>query len=160
MTTIEAIEVPGMPAPVLAQLKANAAKPRAGATCLSAEDVQRGAFYVGEENQACRYERFRMGGGAIDGLLRCTDPSGTRSMAVTGRYAPDSYSMSASTDLVSAAAEGPGRASVKMRMQARRTGACRGDEAMPMRPGSAPQAPRGAAPMGPQAPVRGAPLRP
>ena len=131
--TLNQVDAPGMPAEFIAKLKASMAKPQSATSSLTADDVKRGAFYVGEENAACRYERFAMGAGKIDGMLRCADSAGTRSMAMSGSYAPDSYRLVVTTDSQSAAQAGAaGKVSVTMTMDARRSGVCIGDEGRPL----------------------------
>ncbi len=131
--TLNQVEAPGMPADFTEKLKAQMRQPQSAASCLTAEDVKKGAFYVGEENQACRYERFAMGAGKIDGMLRCTDQTGTRSMAMSGSYGPDKYKLVVTTDSQSAQQPGAaGKVSVTMTMDARRAGQCLGTEGRPL----------------------------
>jgi hypothetical protein len=131
--TLNQVDAPGMPKDFVEKLKAQMRQPQSAASCLTAEDVKKGAFYVGEENQACRYERFAMGGGKIDGLLRCTDQGGTRSMAMAGSYGPDKYKLVVTTDSQSAQQPGAaGKVSVTMTMDAKRSGQCLGTENRPL----------------------------
>lgn len=125
--TLKQVDVTGMPEAALAHLKKGVGKPKQAEICLRPEDIQRGGFYVGEENAACRYERFRMGQGRIEGSLRCADQMGTRAMAMSGSYGPSRYDLVLVTDAQSKQA-GQGKASVTMAMEAHRTGPCRGNE--------------------------------
>ncbi|MFS2112482.1 DUF3617 domain-containing protein [Sphingomonas sp. Sphisp140] len=131
--TLNQVDAPGMPAAFTEKLKAQMRQPQTAASCLTAEDVKKGAFYVGEENKACRYERFAMGKGRIDGVLRCTDQMGTRSMAMSGSYGRDTYKLVVTTDSQSAQQAGAaGKVSVTMTMDARRSGQCLGTEGRPL----------------------------
>lgn len=131
--TLNQVDAPGMPADFVDKLRTQMRQPQSAASCLTAEDVKKGAFYVGEENQACRYERFAMGAGKIDGMLRCTDQTGTRSMAMSGSYGPDKYKLVVTTDSQSAQQPGAGgKVSVTMTMDARRAGQCLGTEGRPL----------------------------
>jgi len=135
MTTIklDSVDAPGMPAQALEKLRANMRQPQSATSCLSDADVKKGAFYVGEENAACRYDRFAMGGGKIEGSLHCADQMGTRTMTMAGNYSNDSYHLAVSTDAQSAAQPGaPGRVTVKMTMDAKRSGQCLGTEGRPL----------------------------
>ncbi len=131
--TLNQVDAPGMPVAFAEKLKTQMRQPQIAASCLSAEDVRKGAFYVGEENQACRYERFAMGAGKIDGMLRCSDQMGTRSMAMSGSYARDKYKLVVTTDSQSAQQPGAaGKVSVTMTMDAHRSGQCLGTEGRPL----------------------------
>ena len=76
-------------------------------------------------NQNCRYETFTMGGGKINAVMKCTAASGSQVMQMAGTYNANSYNMA-----VSSTADGPGGQSMKMRMRldAKRLGACDGTE--------------------------------
>jgi len=131
--TLNQVDAPGMPPAFVEKLKASMRQPQSAASCLTAADVKKGAFYVGEENQACRYEHFAMGKGRIDGMLRCTDQAGTRSMAMSGSYGPDKYKLVVTTDSQSAQQPGAaGKVSVTMTMDAKRAGQCLGTEGRPL----------------------------
>jgi hypothetical protein len=126
--TLRKVDATGMPEAALANIRAGVGKAQTAATCLKPEDIRRGAFYVGEENAACRYDRFSMGHGRIQGSLRCVDPNGTRAMTMSGSYGPDRYELLVSTDAQSNQPQGAGKASVTMAMNAKRTGECLGTE--------------------------------
>jgi hypothetical protein len=128
VTTIEEMDVPGMPSEAAAQMKAAMAKNGSHefTSCLTEEDVKqpKGKFFTG--NDQCRYDHFNMSGGKIDAAMRCdAQGSGTQVMTMTGTYAPESYSMQ-----MSMKAEGmPGPSSgmtMKMRVDSTRIGACSG----------------------------------
>jgi hypothetical protein len=126
ITTIEEMNVPGMPPEAAAQMKQamGAQKSHEFTTCLTEEDVKqpKGKFFTG--NEQCRYDHFNMKGGKIDAAMRCGDKeTGTQVMTMTGTYAPESYAMQMdmTTDGMPGAASGM---SMRMRVESRRVGAC------------------------------------
>lgn len=125
--TIEEMSMPGMPPQVGAQMKGMAGQVEPQQSCLTAEEAKRPRedFFAGASKN-CRYDRFNMGGGKIDAVMKCTQESGTQLMQMAGTYSPDSYTMTMST---TSAGEGPA-AGMKMRMRidARRLGECDGTE--------------------------------
>lgn len=126
--TLKKVDVTGMPEAALANIQAGVGKEQKAATCLKPEDIRRGAFYVGEENAACRYDRFSMGHGKIQGSLRCADVEGSRGMTMSGSYGPDRYDLVVTTDVQSNQPQAPGKATVTMAMNAKRIGECLGTE--------------------------------
>lgn len=126
--TLKQVDATGVPEAALANIKAGVGKPQKAATCLDKEAIRRGAFYVGEENAACRYDRFSMGHGKIQGALRCVDTAGTRAMTMSGSYGPDRYELLVTTDVQSSQPQAAGKASVTMAMNAKRVGECLGTE--------------------------------
>jgi hypothetical protein len=128
VTTIQEMDVPGMPPEAAAQMKAAMAKNGAHefTTCLTEEDVKqpKGKFFTG--NDQCRYDHFNMSGGKIDAAMSCkADGAGTQVMTMTGTYSPESYSMQMSMK----AEDMPGPTSgmtMKMKVDSKRLGACTG----------------------------------
>jgi hypothetical protein len=86
------------------------------------------AFFTGNtDDKSCTYERFEMSGGKVSAVMHCAQPGqGKVSMTMNGRYAPQSYDMTMTSN-----AEGNGRTgkmSMKMSVAAKRVGACRGTD--------------------------------
>lgn len=126
VSTIEQMEVPGMPPEAAAQMKQAMAKNgnHEFTTCLTEEDVKqpKGKFFTG--NDQCRYDHFTMGRGKIDAAMRCNaEGAGTQVMAMTGTYTPERYDMR----MTMTAENMPGVAAgmtMKMRVESTRLGAC------------------------------------
>lgn len=123
--TIEQMEIPGVPPETQQRMKTMMAEnqPHGFETCLTPEDVKQPKedFFAGKNNE-CRYDRFSMGGGKIDAVMRCGEKSGENQvMQLAGTYSPDAYQMQMSTK-----AEGrpDGGMSMKMRVEAKRVGEC------------------------------------
>ena len=62
--------------------------------CLTEADAKRPRedFFAGKD-QNCRYERFSMKGGKIDGVMRCSQDGMNQVMELNGDYSGDHYSM-------------------------------------------------------------------
>lgn len=126
--TIEKLEMPGMPPEMAGRMKAMMAQNQEHGfeTCLTPEDVKKPKedFFSGKDNQ-CRYDRFTMGSGKIDAVMRCGKGAGAQTMQMAGTYSPDSYQMQ--TSMTAAADKGAAGASgmdMQMRIEARRVGEC------------------------------------
>ena len=77
-------------------------------------------------SNGCRYDHFTMSGGKIDAAMKCTGNGATRTMTMQGNYSPDHYHMAIAS---TGSGAGPaGGMSMKMEMDAKRTGACTGKE--------------------------------
>lgn len=128
---IEDVSGDGLPPQMVEAMKKGMGTPQVIATCLTEADLAKpegGMFAKPSEN--CRYDRFKMGGGKVDAVLRCTGPDGREgeggaTVTMTGTYAADSTS----TRLVSETQVGAGQ-SMRMVMSgtSKRAGNCRGDE--------------------------------
>jgi hypothetical protein len=126
VTTVEEMNVPGMPPEAAKQMKAAMARngSQEFTTCLTEADVKqpKGKFFTG--NDQCRYDHFTMGGGKIDAAMRCeAKGSGTQVMAMTGTYSPESYSMR--MEMTAEGMPGPtGGMTMKMKVDSKRIGDC------------------------------------
>lgn len=120
--TIEEMGMPGMPPELAERMKGMAGQGRVHTQCLTEEESQRPKedFFAGDDRN-CRYERFDMGGGKIDAVMRCDAEGVAQTMTMQGSYDPDSYRMTMTM------AGGSGNTvgmSMKMRVDARRVGEC------------------------------------
>jgi hypothetical protein len=125
---IEQFELPGAPPEVASAMRNMRKSAQVHENCLTAEDARRPKedFFAGE-NKNCRYDRFTMGGGKIDAVMRCTGEGMAQTMAMQGTYGPDAYRMRMS--LKADAGTGPeGGMTMTMRVDARRVGECDGKE--------------------------------
>lgn len=122
------IEAPGMPEQVRSSMKqAMAGQTQVHEVCLTPEQAQnpKEDFFTGADKN-CRYEHFNWGDGKIDLKLNCKHPQATQTMAMVGSYSPEAYTMTMTATNVGG---GPaGEMVMKMKVDARRIGACDGQE--------------------------------
>lgn len=122
------IEAPGMPEQVRSSMKqAMAQHSQVHEVCLTEEQAKspKEDFFAGADKN-CRYEHFNWGDGKIDLKLNCKHPQATQTMAMVGSYSPDNYTMTMTATNVGG---GPaGEMVMKMKVDARRVGACDGKE--------------------------------
>lgn len=124
--TIEEMKIPGMSPEAASQMPSFEGRVQTSLNCLSEEEAKRPKedFFTGE-NKNCRYDRFTMAGGKIDAVMKCTQNGGTHTMTMQGSYSPTTYNMRMSMQ-----GEGEGAAGIamKMRVDAKHTGQCTGEE--------------------------------
>ena len=127
--SVNEIDIPAMPPEAKEQMKAQMGGKQTFASCVTEEDVkQQKAFFTGDPaDKSCKYDRFSMSGGKVSGVLKCDRAEqGRMTMTMNGEYGPDSYSMAMDSQ---AEGNGPmGKMTMKMTVDAKRVGACRGDE--------------------------------
>jgi hypothetical protein len=121
---IEEFELPGAPPEAKAAMRRMHDRAQVYESCLTAENAKRPKedFFAGA-NKNCRYERFTMGDGKIDAVMKCTGEGMAQTMAMQGRYGPDSYQMRMSME-ADAGAGPPGGMTMTMRVDAKRVGEC------------------------------------
>ena len=126
--TIEEMTMPGMPPEVAAQMKGFAGRTETHETCLSAEDAKRPKEDFFNAGKNCRYDNFQMGNGKIDAVMKCSEGGATHTMKMNGTYSGDTYDMRMSLQAAGGGGAEEGMA-MKMRVEAKRVGACTGKEA-------------------------------
>jgi hypothetical protein len=127
MTLID-VEAPGMPPDAKSMMQKAMEKVQVHNVCLTEAEAKnpKEDFFTGAD-QNCRYEHFNWGDGKIDLKLNCKHPNASQTMELTGDYEPDSYTMTMTSHTESG---GPmGKMVMKMKVDAKRTGACDGTEA-------------------------------
>lgn len=118
---LEKIDIPGMPAEAKAQIQKTMAKAMTGvSTCLTPEQAKKPKedFFSGTKGN-CTYEKFRMDGGKIEGVMRCGDEGRMQRIVFDGNYEPEAYDMHMESTV-----EGPSPMSMAMKVSARRVGEC------------------------------------
>lgn len=122
--TLEEMTMPGMPPEVAEQMKSIQGRTQTNRSCLTAEQAKRPKedFFGGRDN--CRYERFNMGDGEIDAVMNCSEDGATQRMTMAGTYSGDAYNMQMT--MQSAAGGDEARMGMRMRVDAKRIGACTG----------------------------------
>ena len=132
--SVDEINVPGMPAELAAQMKQRGRDRPGTETCITEADMRKpkADFFTG--NKSCKYDHFSMGGGKIDGRMRCGAGGGTQLTAMTGTYAPDRYTMALSTVMENpnqGTAHGMEGMTMKLSVEGTRIGNCDAASAKP-----------------------------
>ena len=127
--TIREMAIPGLPPQMAEKMKAHMGQGKTFDSCLTPEQAKKPKEdFFAKGNGNCRYDRFSMGDGKIDAVMQCKGEGGQRTMTLNGTYSPEAYHMAvASTG--SGASDSPMAAmSMKMEVDAKRTGECTGKE--------------------------------
>jgi hypothetical protein len=126
--TLLEIDAPGMPPEAKSMMQKAVDQVQVHKVCLTEAQAKspKEDFFTGAD-QNCRYEHFNWGAGKIDLQLNCKHPNATQTMVLTGNYEPDNYTMTmtSSTDGAGSMA----KMTMKMKVDAKRVGACDGTEA-------------------------------
>jgi hypothetical protein len=124
--TVDEMTIPGLPPQAAEMMKKAMAKPHMADKCLTPEEAKKpkGDFFSGKND--CRYDHFTMGGGKIDAKMICSSGGQDQTFELNGTYSPDSYQMAMQGNVTG----GPnGRAmTMRMHVDAKRVGACTGNE--------------------------------
>lgn len=117
------IDAPGLPPQAAESMRQAMAQVQVNNVCLTPEQAKspREDFFTGA-NKNCKYEHFKWGDGKIDLKLLCKHPNATQTMALTGDYKPDSYTMAMTTTNEGRSAME--KMTLKMKVDARRVGPC------------------------------------
>ena len=121
---IEEFELPGAPPEAKEAMRRLHDRVQVQESCLTPENAKRPKedFFAGE-NKNCRYDRFTMGDGKIDAVMKCTGGGMAQTMAMEGSYSPEAYQMRMSMK-ADAGGGPPGGMTMTMRVDARRIGEC------------------------------------
>lgn len=120
------LEMEGMPPEAKAMMSKMLGKDRTFASCLTKEAAEKPeARFFGQADERCKYDTFSMGGGKIDAKMTCKAEQGTQTMTMAGRYTPDTYEMTMSTN--GKGIEGKPM-SMTMALSAKHSGECTGKE--------------------------------
>lgn len=125
--TLVELDMPGIPAQYAEQAMKSVGTTQTNQSCLTPEQAKhpREDFFTGAD-KSCRYDHFEWGDGKVDMKLNCQHPNATQTMEMTGTYEPESYQM---TMAVSSKGSTPTETmNMKMRVDAKRVGACTGKE--------------------------------
>jgi hypothetical protein len=125
--TLLEIDAPGMPPEAREMMQKAMNQAQVHEMCLTPEQAKnpREEFFTGADKN-CRYDHFNWGNGKIDLKLNCKHPQATQTMAMVGSYSPNNYTMTMTATNVGG---GPaGEMTMKMKVDARRLGACDGKE--------------------------------
>ena len=131
-STVAILEMnsPGMPPEMQAAMKARIGQPRTVEACLTADQVDNPERMIGAVPASCRYDRYTMGNGKMNGKMRCETNGMVQEMIVAGTYSDDQYSLiidnktSAPAGVGAVAGQPAGAMSMKMKVDSRRIGEC------------------------------------
>ena len=127
--TINDMTMPGMPPQFTEKLKAHMGKAKTFDSCLTPEEAKKPKEdFFARGNGNCRYDHFTMGGGKIDAVMQCSEQGGKRTMTMNGTYSGDAYHMNMASTGTGDAKNPMAGMSMKMEMDAKRTGECTGKE--------------------------------
>jgi Protein of unknown function (DUF3617) len=127
-TKVETVEVdaPGMPAQVK-QMMANAmgGSKMTVRDCVTPEEARRpnADLFAGKDRGNCTSKDFSMSGGRLRGTISCpagNGRTGSMTMAMDGRFGPDSYTVSQNITTDAAGS----KMTIKARVTGRRVGEC------------------------------------
>ena len=122
---METFDIPGMPESAQASVRQTMASTTSGHEfCLTKAETSRPSedFFAGKDSK-CRYERFTMQGGKIDGVMRCEHDGMRQVMELNGDYSPDHYAMRMDMRTQSERTT-MGNMHMVMRVDAKRVGDC------------------------------------
>ncbi|WP_066480430.1 MULTISPECIES: DUF3617 domain-containing protein [unclassified Sphingomonas] len=128
-TTVEVvdIDIPGMPkgGPHSDVMKVMREAKTTVTNCVTPEEAENpeSGVFTGSNGQ-CRYERFRMGGGRIDGTLACRgkDGGGDMRMSVNGTFSDTAFAL----DNAMETRMGDSVMKMRAKVSGKRIGACKG----------------------------------
>ena len=129
-STVSILEMnsPGMAPEMQAQMKAQLGQPRTVEACLTADQVDNPERMLGNVPATCKYDRYTMGNGKMNGTMRCEQNGMVQQMTVAGTYKDDSYSLTidnkTSVPAGAVAGQPAGTMSMKMKIDSRRLGEC------------------------------------
>jgi hypothetical protein len=128
--TMHDMQMSGLPPEAQKQVIAQMTQPHPFTSCVTPEDVKNNqGFFTGSQSNHCTYEHFTLHGGKIDAAMVCKEPVGTMKAQMAGSYTPDSYHFDMhSTVEAPDAPSAIGAQKMTITIDAKRTGACRGDE--------------------------------
>lgn len=121
------ISMPNAPAGMAEQMKGKMPS-KSVVSCLTPEEAKapKGNFFGGQRD--CTYDHFTMANGTLDAKMVCKAQGATRTMVLKGRYSADTYQMTVESSGNNGQKGPMAGMSIKMEMNAQRTGECTGDE--------------------------------
>ena len=123
---ISDIDIPGMPAGAADHVRTTLAKQASTTvkTCVTPAEAERPMGKVfGGGDRDCRYRRFTMSGGRIDGVLECGAQGAQMTMTTSGTISGAAFALKNDMRMDSGAA-GAGSMTMKAEVTGRRIGDC------------------------------------
>jgi hypothetical protein len=126
--TVIDVDFPGAPPETIATMRNATARAQSHISCLTEEQARNPSedFFAGV-GKNCRYDNFKWGGGRVDIDMRCTEREMVRTMDLAGTYSPNAYQMEM-TAKAGVGEDAEGGMVMRMRVDAKRVGECKGDE--------------------------------
>jgi hypothetical protein len=126
-TTVQEMNIPGMPPQYAAKMKQSMAENRqqASSHCVTAEDVKKPKEDFFGASKSCKYQHFTMGAGKIDMQMVCSEEGSTQTTNLSGTYTSTTYSMDMSSNGSGGRENGM---TMKMHVDGQRVGQCTGKE--------------------------------
>ena len=121
---IAAIDTSKLPPQVAAGINAQIGQPRTIEACLTPEQTDHPERMLANVPSGCRYEHYKMGGGAIDGRMVCPDSGPTREMIIRGTYGKDQFAMTVETKAGQSSAPTLAALNTTMKIESHRVGDC------------------------------------
>ena len=129
-STVAVLEMnsPGMPPEMQQKMQETLGQPRTVEACLTADQVDNPERMIGAIPASCKYERYTMGNGKMNGKMRCETNGMVQEMSVAGTYSDDAYSLTIDNKTIvpagAVAGQPTGNMSMKMKVDSRRLGEC------------------------------------
>jgi hypothetical protein len=128
---ITEMTIEGVTAEQSAKMKdAMAKEDKTFVSCLTEEEAKKPAatFFSGGQDD-CRYDRFTMRNGVIDGEMTCKSEGGPEHKStIKGSFSSDNFSMTMTSRSAGKAGVPMSAFTMALKIDAKRTGACKGDE--------------------------------
>jgi len=119
---------PGMPPEMQQKMQQTLGQPRTVEACLTADQVDNPERMIGAVPASCRYQRYTMGNGKMNGTMRCETNGMVQEMSVAGTYSDDQYSLTIDNKTTvpanAIAGQPASNMSMKMKIDSRRLGEC------------------------------------
>lgn len=112
---------PKMPPDQVARMKEAMNRPQTTERCVTAEDFK--TANIGDIPKSCTFDHYEIGGGKIEGKMRCTNAGLTQETNISGSYTEDSSDVTV-TSTRSGAPAPLGDMTVTMNMKGKRIGDC------------------------------------
>jgi hypothetical protein len=117
VTTVESVDMPGVPPSVAAMMKR---KPVAIKHCLTPEEAGRGPQDMMKNDKSCRFTRYSMVGGTLASEMVCKQNGATITATSMGSFTPTGFNVRARTVM-----SGAQSMTMTATTMGRRIGACR-----------------------------------
>lgn len=120
------IEMTGVPPQIQELMKKEMGKEQTWRHCLTPEQAgaNNGEFFKPKDNQGCKYNNFKMGGGKIEADMTCGSDGTSQNMTMAGTYGSDAYDIESSTE----GSMNGNKLTMTSSVSARRVGECDGTE--------------------------------
>lgn len=116
---------PAIPGPVAEIMKRKIGEKRTENSCLTPDQAKSTPFAKLPDRNGCRFDHFKMGGGTLDALMRCSTPNGIDTMIVSQNGAYSATAFDLTSKVTRKEASGTSAGSMSMHIVGHRTGDCK-----------------------------------